>query len=193
MEKEIVSVYNKRNIKMDSIQEHYNLIKKDLVEEASTIPQEQAVSIEYYKGFGYSNINKWLREWSFTKKWEEYISKNIQKLIDEKWDSTGEFYRWVYASPKLAGEFSKLNVWDTFVDKGFMSASKNKRVANEFADGVISEFDDGTPYVFHIDWKGLDMSKIFKSATREEEVLLNSGNKYEITKIDWNNIFLKHI
>ncbi len=58
MEKEIVSVYNKRNIKMDSIQEHYNLIKKDLVEEASTIPQEQAVSIEYYKGFGYSNINK---------------------------------------------------------------------------------------------------------------------------------------
>lgn len=135
-------------------------------------------SVKKYTGSYYLRINQYLR--GQRKQLDDEASKvipDISKYISLSDKYEGVSYRGIVADKNVFESFTSLKKGDTFIEKGFMSTSLDKLVAEDFADGTQYKI------IFEIKGKnGVDISSI-SEMQEEKEVLFDKSSKFKITKI----------
>lgn len=149
--------------------------------------REQYVpQVNKYTGSYYARINQYLR--GQRKELDSdtiSIIDDVSKYIELSPKHEGISYRGIVADRSIFDYFKSLKKNDIFIEKGFMSTSVDKLVADDFADGTQYKI------IFEINGKnGVDTSSI-SDIQEEKEVLFNKSSKFIISKIkaiDKNNI-----
>jgi hypothetical protein len=144
---------------------------------SKTLTKEEQQSIEHYQGEkGFEKINNSLRAGNAPGAHAERLSSAISKhkLID---DTT--VYRGIgnTLSKQLSDKWRDREVGDppiTFVDKGFVSTSMDKKVAETFSKNVVTiKLPKGHNVLPIVD----------RSMSHEAEILLNRGTKFKVTNM----------
>lgn len=137
-----------------------------------------AESITKYTGSYYPRINQYLRGQRKQIDIEtSSVIEGISRYIELSDKYVGTSYRGIVADRRMFDNLKSLKKGDDFIEKGFMSTSIERLVAEDFADG--SEYK----VIFEIKGKnGVDISAI-SDMQEEREVLFNKSSKFRITKI----------
>lgn len=135
-------------------------------------------SVTKYTGSYYPRINQYLRgqRKQIDDKTLSAIS-DISRYINLSDKHIGTSYRGITADRTIFDKLKSLKREDDYIEKGFMSTSANKLVAEDFADGAEYKV------IFEIKGKnGVDISSI-SDMQEEKEILFDKSSKFKITKI----------
>ncbi len=137
-----------------------------------------AESITKYTGSYYPRINQYLRGQRKQIDIEtSSVIEGISRYIELSDKYVGTSYRGIVADRRMFDNLKSLKKGDDFIEKGFMSTSIERLVADDFADGVEYKV------IFEIKGKnGVDIS-VISDMQEEREVLFNKSSKFRITKI----------
>lgn len=139
-------------------------------------------AVTKYTGSYYPRINQYLRGQRKQLDDESLsVIEDISKYISLSDKYVGTSYRGIVADRKVFDDFASTKKGDTFTEKGFMSTSANKLVAEDFADGTEYKI------IFEIRGKnGVDISYV-SDIEEEKEVLFDKSSKFKILKITKND------
>ena len=158
-----------------------NTLPYFLKDNPSFIKEDKSIyshAITKYTGSYYPRINQYLR--GQRKQLDDdalSVITDVSKYLSLSEKYSGISYRGIVADRFVFEEFKSLNKGNIFSEKGFMSTSIDKLVANDFAEGTQYKI------IFEIKGKnGVDISSI-SDIPDEKEVLFNKGSKFKITKI----------
>lgn len=131
-----------------------------------------------YTGSYYPRINQYLR--GQRKQLDEEtlsVIGGISKYIYFSNKYIGTSYRGITADRTMFDKLKSLKKGNDYIEKGFMSTSANKLVAEDFADGTEYKV------IFEIKGKnGVDIASI-SDMQEEKEILFDQSSKFKITRI----------
>ncbi|WP_106828073.1 ADP-ribosyltransferase [Parabacteroides pacaensis] len=135
-------------------------------------------AISKYTSSYYPRINQYLRgqRKQLDNKTLSVID-GVSKYINLSDKYIGTSYRGITADRTMFDKLKSLKKGDDYMEKGFMSTSADKLVAEDFAEGTEYKI------IFEINGKnGVNISSI-SDMQEEKEILFNHSSKFKITKI----------
>lgn len=135
-------------------------------------------AISKYTGSYYPRINQYLRGQRKQLDNETLsVIDDVSKYINLSDKYIGISYRGITADRTMFDKLKSLRKGDDYIEKGFMSTSADKLVAEDFAEGTEYKI------IFEINGKnGVNISSI-SDMQEEKEILFNRSSKFKITKI----------
>ena len=135
-------------------------------------------SVAKYTSSYYPRINQYLRGQRKQLDNETLsVIDGISKYINLSDKYIGTSYRGITADRTIFDKLKSLKKGDDCIEKGFMSTSADKLVAEDFAEGTEYKI------IFEINGKnGVNISSI-SDIQEEQEILFNKSSKFKVTKI----------
>lgn len=146
------------------------------------ITQEDFTALKYYTGTDYFPINNYLRGVTNDLSEKNSITINsLDKFIEKAPKIEFESYRGMSIQKDKFNEYLSLKKGEIFVDKGYISTSYVKDIANEFRGS-----DDTYFIEMNIKGKNGVLIKSFSNKPDECEIIFGRRSKFEIENIDIN-------
>jgi len=136
-------------------------------------------SINEYTDGNYSEINSSLRRSGKLDSGNDATVKGIDEVFKSNppvFEGTTHRAIGFTDENKFKSFVSSLEGGDTFVDKGYMSSSNNKRITEDFEHTFSVRFEINSK-------KGISI-KNFSNFPKEEEILFNRGSKFNINSVE---------
>jgi hypothetical protein len=155
---------------------------------SSTLNTKQQEALKAYVGADYDTINRSLRKQEL---FSAHTAETIQQLDSLMVPSAKEttVYRLVPED-----RFTDLKAGDTFLDRAFLSTTKNSSNFDEIAEGL--DYDGRDYNVIHIQvpkgTPGVDVNRAMASFmdledsgyAHEQEIILGRGRKFKVLRVE---------
>jgi hypothetical protein len=179
LKEQIGKLINNKTYK-DSVSFIENKVKKGLLpDHMKNIPIEELASINFYTGNNYFDLNHGIR----TGKLNEF-NASLEKVLNNTLDKLPNDIRGIYTRGAglnmevINGYKTAFDNKEVYPEKAFMSTSREKSVADEFANNIgRNEFET----IFIVKGKsGKSISSISLHGNTEDEVLFKSGLNFNV-------------